>query len=312
MPTLADPIRLATWHGDFSRKGPGLLLRDVLGGRDPGIAEATRILVNLNADVLVLTHFDFDHDLVALRAFADRLAAAGADYPHIYAPRPNSGMGTGLDLDGDGRTGGPRDAQGYGRFAGDGSIAMLSRLPVADVQEFSDLLWQDAPDSAMNADDTGRDVQRLSSTAHAMITLQSDTGPLSVGIFVATPPVFDGPEDRNGRRNRDEVLFWHHLLSARIDAAAAPESRFVLMGNANLDPDKGDGLRAAMAQVLRHPVLQDPLPGVPTVAWEGPGEMRVSYVLPSQDLPVVDADVLQAGQNTGPHRLVWVDLDIAR
>ena len=28
-----------------------------------------------------------------------------------------------------------------------------------------------------------------------------------------TPPVFDGPEDRNGRRNHDEIRFWADYIS---------------------------------------------------------------------------------------------------
>ncbi len=27
-----------------------------------------------------------------------------------------------------------------------------------------------------------------------------------------TPPAFDGPEDRNGRRNHDEIRFWNDYL----------------------------------------------------------------------------------------------------
>ncbi|MDU8913569.1 endonuclease/exonuclease/phosphatase family protein [Aestuariicoccus sp. MJ-SS9] len=266
-------------------------------------------IAGLAPDVLLLTSFDHDHDLVALRALGKALAGAGHPFPHLYAALPNSGMATGLDLDGDGRLGGPRDAQGYGGFAGAGGLALLSRLELREVQDFSALLWRDLPDTAMRPDDPGADVQRLSSTGHWLITLNTDTGPLRLGAFAATPPVFDGPEDRNGRRNRDEVLFWRHLLDGAFQTPA-PTDRFVLMGNANLDPDTGDGRREAIARLLNHPRIADPLPGLPTVAWEGPGEMRVSYVLPTRDLTVLDGGVLPAAEGMGPHRMVWVDVDL--
>ncbi|MEG4641853.1 UDP-galactopyranose mutase, partial [Paracoccus sp. APAP_BH8] len=46
-------------------------------------------------DILLLTHFDWDHDGRALDAFAARLAEAGLDYPHRFATRPNSGSAAG-------------------------------------------------------------------------------------------------------------------------------------------------------------------------------------------------------------------------
>ncbi len=88
------------------------------------------------------------------------------------------------------------------------------------------------------------------------------------------------------------------------------EDPVVLTGNFNLDPDRGDGLRAAVKQVLSHARFQDPLPDFPTVAWERVGEMRVSYVLPDKALAVVNAEVTPPEPNAGPHRLVWVDVTL--
>lgn len=56
-------------------------------------------------------------------------------------------MATGLDLNGDGRLGGPNDAQGYGRFLGHRGMAVMSKflIDAGKVQDFSALLWRDVP-----------------------------------------------------------------------------------------------------------------------------------------------------------------------
>lgn len=305
------------------------MLRD-LGRDDDQITAIMGIIATVDPDILLLTDFDFDLDGLALAAFADR-----AGYAHRFARAPNSGLPTGLDIDGNDRLGEARDAQGYGRFTGDGGLAIVSRWPVALIADHSQVLWRDVPGATWPADEPAAvlDIQRLSSTGHWTVRVETPDGPLDLMAWSATPPVFDGPEDRNGLRNRDELLFW-------LDHVAQADGPFVLLGNANLDPFDGDGRRAAMAKVLDHPRLQDPQqsslggvaaadrdhrgnPAYDTADWPDnrPGNLRVSYVLPSTDLRVVDAgvfwpapddpksDLLGAdGLAAGPHRLVWVDI----
>ncbi len=303
---MADGLRVATWHADFSRKGPGLLLRDMRDD-DPGIDAAVAEIAAAAPDVIVLTSFDYDHGGVALAALAARIAAQGPAYDHRFAARPNTGLGTGRDLDGDGLLGGPRDAQGYGWFAGQGGQAVLSRYPVTLERSLTDLLWRDAPDSRIAGDDPGHDLQRLSSSAHWALRVDTPHGPWRLLTLAATPPVFDGPEDRNGRRNADEVLLWAHVLDGHLGGFDTPLPT-ILVGNLNLDPERGEGLGEAAQTILDHPRLQDPLPGQPSVTWPGPGEMRVSYVLPTRDLHVLGAATRPEVAPAGPHRLVWVDL----
>lgn len=329
-------LRVATYNAELHRKGPGLLLRDILGGKDPQIAAVVETLAALDADVLVLSNVDFDHDLVALSAFADLLAQAGTPYPHRFATRPNTGMATGLDMDGDGRKGGPGDAQGFGFFAGAGGLAVLSRLPIntAKVRDFSAFLWRDLPGNLI-ADSLSPEVmaiQRLSSTAHWDVPLiLPDSSALHLLIWHATPPVFDGPEDRNGRRNHDEAAFWLRLLDGALPFPA-PVAPFILLGDANLDPADGEGRVAAINALLAHPRLQDPAPkgqnarkepihkgdpALDTALYDGPGGLRVDYILPSADLAVLASGVLwpdNADPLTAPlsrasrHRPVWVDI----
>lgn len=299
-------------------------------------------------DVILLTGFDYDLDLVALRAFRDRIAARGLDYPHHFSTRPNTGWETGIDLDGDGRTGGPDDAQGFGRFAGEEGMAILSRLPIdaEAVAEYSEFLWRDLPGTLLDGatlSDEAAAIQRLSSTAHWAVPVTLPQGRrLTLLAWHATPPVFDGPEDRNGRRNHDEAAFWLHLLDGGLPFAP-PEGSFVLLGDANLDPADGDGRPDALDTILADPRLQDPLPssaggtaaaaqgganlrheGEPsrdTADWlddPGPGNLRVDYVLPSSNLKVSDAGVwwpapgepgAEVAEAASRHRLVWVDID---
>ena len=103
------------------------MLRDILRDEDPDIAEAVDRIARARADILFLQGMDYDLNLAALTAFRDAVARAGMDYPHRLALRPNMGQPTGTDLDGDGYRDGPRDAQGYGVFSGQGGMAILSR-----------------------------------------------------------------------------------------------------------------------------------------------------------------------------------------
>jgi hypothetical protein len=91
LPLQAETVRLAFWNTELNRAGPGLLLRDLTSGEDPQIAAVISVLVDLNADVLVLTGIDYDRNLTALSALEDLLAAAGHPYPQRFALPPNAG-----------------------------------------------------------------------------------------------------------------------------------------------------------------------------------------------------------------------------
>jgi hypothetical protein len=316
---------VATYNVDMNRAGPGLLLRDLQKTQDPAIAAVVQSVVALGADVLVLTGFDYDLDGVALAAFADKLAKAGIVYPYRFSQRPNTGLATGLDLDADGRLGGARDAQGWGRFSGEGGMAVLSRLPIRaeEVRDFSGFLWRDLPGALLfdGMTDAAQAVQRLPTTGHWDVPVDlPGGGMLHLLAWAATPPVFDGVEDRNGRRNHDEAAFWKALLDGALPMAA-PEAPFVVLGDANLDPVDGDGLPDALLKLLHHPALQDP-PGAAHDTADfsgksGPGRLRVDYVLPSADLRVTASGVMWPEGNdplaaelatASRHRPVWVDV----
>jgi len=340
LPAFTEPYRIATYAAPLSRDGPGLLLRDIDKGEDPQIAAIIAVIRQTAPDILLLTDFDYDYGGAALAAFSRAIADAGHPMPYVFARLPNTGLATGLDHDGDGRLGDARDNQGYGRFAGDGGMAVLSRFPIDTdgVRNFSDLLWRDIPGATLPPmADQVRAVQRLSETAHWVVPIRPANGPpITLLAYSATAPVFDGPEDRNGLRNRDETRFWMQFLDGTW--GPPPEGRFAIIGNANLDPVDGEGFRDTMSELLNDPRVQDPKPAslgavaaadpahrgdpaLDTVDWrsDGPGNLRVSYVIPSADWQIIGAGVYwpapgdesllgSDGLAAGAHRLVWVDV----
>ncbi|MDP4032373.1 MAG: endonuclease/exonuclease/phosphatase family protein [Pseudorhodobacter sp.] len=334
---MGETLRIATYNAGLTRAGPGLLLRDMLKDEDRQIAAVLAVIGALDADVLVLTAVDYDYGLVALGALADRLATLGTPYPYRFARQPNTGMATGVDLDGNGALGEARDAQGYGRFAGQAGMAVLSRLPIgADAaRDFSGYLWRDLPGALLPDPLPAPDLQRLATTAHWEVPVALPGGQsLRLLSWYATPPVFDGPEDRNGRRNHDEAAFWARLIEGALPFAP-PAAPFIVLGDANLDPVDGDGLTAGIATLLGHPALQDPGPrgtsgrvdpgqqGDPALdtadytAAGGPGGLRVDYVLPSADMHITASGVMWPAADdplaatlaaASRHRPVWVDI----
>lgn len=339
---MANELRVATYSTELKRKGPGLLLRDILKGSDPQISAVVAVIAQVDPDILLLTGFDYDYQSLALLAFADQLRASGVDYPHVFALAPNRGMASNLDLDGDGWFGSAKDAQGFGEFAGQGGMALLSRFPVAveNVRDFSHLLWAGLPNAILPTEN-GEPfpssqvlaVQRLSSTGHwdVPVDLPGGTQIRLLGFHAGTP-AFDGPQGRNARRNHDEVSFWRYYLDGEL-AADPPKANFVILGDANLDANDGLGMQEAIATLTRHPKIQDPQPvseggieasqlqggvnlaqtgdpAMDTADWrdvDGPGNLRVDYVLPSADLQVLDAGVFWPASDDPMHQILYAD-----
>lgn len=305
------------------------------------------VINHADPDILLLTDFDYDAGSVALDTFSSQLEDP---FIHLFSLQPNAGLQTGLDIDGDGFTGDARDAMGYGRFLGDGGMAILSRYPITanDVTDLTDLLWRDVPNGVMPHMDGAafpsvevHTMLRVSSSGHWVVPITTGGQTITLLAFSATAPVFDGPEDFNGLRNRDELRVWEAVMNGTLITAPVNP---VLIGTVNAEPSDGDGIRDGIAGVLVRPDLQDPKPqsrgaeqaadpshlgnpALDTADWSdaGPGNLRVSYVLPSANLMVVDAGVFWPalddpfsdllggdGLAAGPHHLVWVDIEIQR
>jgi hypothetical protein len=216
-------------------------------------------------------------------------------------------------------------------------MAVLSRLPLdtTAARDFSGFLWRDLPGALLPEGMTAevQDIQRLATTGFWDVPVKTDSGPLHLLAWHASPPVFDGPEDRNGKRNHDEATFWRHLLDRTLPMPP-PDAPFVLLGDGNLDPADGDGLREGLAFLLAHPALQDPGPrgrhgraepahmgdpNLDTALYDEIGGLRLDYVLPSAGLAVSASGVLWPAPDdpltadlvaASRHFPVWVDLEM--
>lgn len=339
-----DPIRIAFYRSGLTRSGPGLLLRDILD-RDPQVLTEADLLARAQADVVVLAGVDFDEQSLALTAFLDLPALEQSGFQHIYSALPNRGRPSGLDLDGDGRSGTARDALSFAEFSGKKGMAVLSKYPVRVAADghFTEVLWRDVPgarppevyfDRAFAAGVAS--VLPLSSTVHWNLVVDlPGFCPLRLFSHHASTPAFDTAQDENGRRNADENQLWFWYLDGEF-GAAPPKDCFLIAADFNLDPFDGEGNRALMRRLLRYPRIQDPRPVDPTdllsgqpgredqsgpsdmdtADWSeenGPGNLRVDYVLPSADFRVLASGLIwpddaKETANSGRHALVWVDL----
>ncbi|MEL7214687.1 MAG: endonuclease/exonuclease/phosphatase family protein [Pseudomonadota bacterium] len=345
VPALAETVRIATFNASLTRGGAGLLLADLERGGSEQVDRVAAILQTVRPDIVLLNEIDHDPEGRALAAFVAHLGVSqrGAEpilYPHVFTAPPNTGVLTGFDLDGDGDAFGPRDAQGYGRFPGQYGMALLSRFPFEQdaVVSFVALLWKDLPGAIPPDHPKYRpSVQRLSSKGHWDVPVVLPGG-ARVHLLAShpTPPVFDGPEDFNGRRNHDEMRLWELYLDGFELPAdgggtrSAGDAPVILLGDLNADPEDGDGRREAIRRLLAHPRLQDPMPmsvggaaaaeaqaganiqhrGDPardTADWNdarGPGNLRVDYVLPDARLEVVGAGVFWPAPGEAGHDLL--------
>jgi len=314
-PVAADTIRVATFTVELDRKGPGLLLRDIQSDKNKQVRAVIAQIVAAQPDVIAIQRFDWDARLDALTAFQNALDVAGWPLPHAVAPRPNSGVPSGLDLNNNGRTTDDQDNFGYGRFPGNRGLVVLSRLPIthADVRDFTAL------PSALNAQ------LKMHTVAYVEVPIMIGDTQITILASHATAPLFDGGTGQNARRNAEEVGFF----DTRMGQISGP---FVIAANLNLDVADGDGDHAVIQQLLANPALQDPQPtskgaalaadadhtgnpALDTADWPDgmPGNLRVSYVLPSKDLRVLDSAVQwDPGQDitASKHRLVWVDIAV--
>lgn len=336
---------------------------DRLGrGTNPQLQGAAEIIQRIRPDVLLINEIDFDAQYRAnAQLFIDRYLMVSQQqqkpisYPHVFFEAVNTGLPTGMDLDNDGKMDGPADAFGFGRYPGQYGMALLSRFPIhpKEVRTFQDFLWRGMPDNLMpdgshdkpgwyNAKESA--IFRLASKSFwdVPITL-GGSKVIHVLACHPTPPVFDGPEDRNGRRNHDEI----RMLVDYVTSGAAAEylvddrgrrggldsgTSFVVLGDLNADPEKDPAAygRPAIVRLLSHPRVHDPMPtrhnsGRPETAEVAPAARtcefgRIDYALPSKGLRLHESGVyspdpthpqyrlVQETAASSDHRLVWVDL----
>ena len=324
-----DDLRIATFNASLNRAAAGELAADLSTPDDPQAREVAEVVQRVRPDVLLVNEFDYAPEAVDL--FRDNYLEVGQngaepiEYPYAFIAPSNTGVPSGFDLDDNGTVGGPNDALAFGSFPGQYGILVLSRFPLGEARTFQDFRWQDLPGNRIPAgyyEPEELAVLPLSSKSHWDVPVQVGRRTVHVLASHPTPPTFDGPEDRNGTRNADEILFWRHYVQPGPASRALyddegrrgglrPGERFVIMGDQNSDPFDGDSLPGAAQQILTARGVIDPQPGsdggVEAARLQGgpnpthrgdprvdtadfsepvPGNLRVDYVLPSRPLQV--------------------------
>ncbi|MEY2847598.1 MAG: hypothetical protein RI885_263 [Actinomycetota bacterium] len=342
----AEPLRVATYNLSLNRAAAGQLEADLSTGDNAQARTVAEVIQRADPDIVLLNEFDYVEGMRTADLFRANYLEVGqggaqpVTYPYAFVAPSNTGVPSGFDLNNDGLVGGGDDAFGFGAFEGQFGMAALSKYPidVAKARTFQSFLWKDMP-GALLPDDPATatpadwysaeelDVVRLSSKSHWDLPVR--VGRTTVHLLAShpTPPTFDGAEDRNGRRNHDEIRFWSDYVtpgrtsSYMTDDAGRrgglrPGSAFVILGDQNADPFDGDSVDAAIDQLLDNRRIADPAPaseggaeasvlqGGANAAHRGdpafdtadfgdtaPGNLRADYVLPSRGLRVMDAGV---------------------
>ena len=340
-----EPVRFATFNASLNRGAAGALGAELAAPGSPQPDTIAEIIQRTRPDVLLINEFDYDPQ--ALADFQTNYLsvahgdAAPIEYPYTFIAPSNTGIYSGFDYDNSGTAGDfvPNDSYGFGFFPGQFGMAVLSMHPIDDdaVRTFQLFKWKDMPGALLPqlngvpwyTPGPELDSFRLSSKSHWDVPIQ--VGKKTVHFLVShpTPPVFDGPEDRNGTRNHDEIRFWADYVGPGRNAGSyiydddgnygglKPGEMFVIAGDQNSDPNDGDSLPGSAQLLLDHPRintkvtpsspggteqaalqgganathLSDPAFDTADFSDSSPGNLRADYVLPSKNLQIADAGV---------------------
>ena len=342
------------------------LQSNLRNGEHKQIQNIADIIQRLRPDIVLLNEFDYSNQSATdVQNFIKHYLTVSQannkpiDYPYFYSAPVNTGVDSGLDLDKDGIASGTKgDAFGFGFFPGHYGMLVLSKYPIQfeQIRTFQYFLWKDMPDNLLSTiiDERGepyysqeaQQILRLSSKSHWDIPINVGNHTIHLLASHPTPPVFDGPENRNGKRNHDEIRFWTDYLSGSEQSAYIYDDNqkrggfkgehFVIAGDLNASPDEGDGIKGGIQGLLEHSLVNDlivpqseggivhtsdnPYSAAHTAEWA----MRADYVLPSTSLEVKGSGVfwpkpddplfrlIKDRKSSSDHRLVWVDLTVTK
>lgn len=259
-------FRVATYNIAFDKvhsadggapvSGTGALAKALLADDYAPAVKIANVIQRVDPDVILLNEIDGNDQGQTVQAFVDTyLPDMGYD---IFAPDCNTGVDSGQDYDNNDQLGEPGDAYGYGAYPGQYCMALLSRFPITDHQTFQNFLWKDMPGAHQPMLPEGKawysesawETFRLSSKTHADVTVEVAGQPVHFLLSHPTPPVFDGEEDRNGRRNFDEIRLFADYIAGNSDylyndagdtsVTLGATDRFVILGDLNASAVEGD------------------------------------------------------------------------
>jgi 3-phytase/alkaline phosphatase D len=348
-------VSFSQFNASLNRNTEGQLVTDLSTPNNAQAKAVAEIIQRNNPDVLLINEFDYAqaNPLQAVQLLQQNYlgvsqnGATPVNYPHVYIAPSNTGIPSGFDLNNNGATvttpgtpGYGDDAFGFGNFPGQFGMLLLSKYPIdtANIRTFQNFLWKDMPDSLLptiSLPGSGtpwyspeeQAVLRLSSKSHWDVPIIINGETVHVLASHPTPPTFDGAEDRNGKRNADEIRFWSDYITPGKGSyiyddkgkkgGLATGSSFVIMGDQNADPFDGDSFNNAILQLLQNPAVntnsipssvggpqQATLQGGANANHRGnpafdtadfndtaPGNLRTDYVLPSTDLQITNSRV---------------------
>ena len=349
----AGLVRIATFNSSLNRVREGELRHDLATPDNAQARAVAEIIQRVRPDILLLQEFDFDAAGESLRAFRTNYLArsqnglAPLEFAYSFLAESNTGMPSGFDLDHDGRIGDGEDALGFGEFPGQYAMVVLSRYPIdaKGARTFRKFRWRDMPGALLPDGWYSPEqlaVLPLSSKSHWDLPVRIGAVTLHLLASHPTPPAFDGAEDRNGRRNHDEIRFWDDYLTRAKSAYIRDDlggrggfqgKAFVIMGDQNSDPLDGGSLSDAINALLANPRVNsqfvpqsagaieasfaqgganaghrgDPRYDTADFNDRTAGNLRVDYLLPSKGLPVCAGGVFWPAQPDPTASLVWGD-----
>jgi endonuclease/exonuclease/phosphatase family metal-dependent hydrolase len=341
-------------------------------GQNAQLRAAAEIIQQIHPDILLIQEIDHDYtgmtgsvvDYAATaREFMEHYLMTGnygVSFKLIYTAACNTGILSGLDLNNDGIVARESDAgknvhgadsYGWGVYPGQYSMALYSNLTIdtEQIKTFQKFLWKDLPGHLIPLDYYSSDVVelfRLSSKSHWDIPVTNGDTEFHLFISHPTPSVFDGDEDRNGRRNFDEINFWKLYIDgsdAIYDDAGNRggyqfKKPFIIAGDLNADPSAPVVYfeHNAINQLLGHPKIQNTTDYLVstgsaegredsakhyTVKFSRDNRMQIDYLLPSQGIRIIDGGVYwphseqdpekyKLAESASDHRLIWLDIVI--
>jgi Endonuclease/Exonuclease/phosphatase family. len=345
--TAPSTLRLAQFNLSLAGRQAGDIKAQMLASTPSRqIKNLAATLQRVRPDVVVLCEFDHPGnggDNGALAAFCERHLAKSQDgdppidYPYRYLPATNTGLKLTVPVSAHPRLTDAQQCHGFGDYHGQFGFVIISRYPIEDtaICTWQHFAWHQLPHHQIPSDyytEAAKKKLRLASKNLVSVPISIGDQQIRLVACHPTPPVFDGPEKRNWRRNSDEI----HQLIGLLDNAdwlvddkgvhggLSSEIPFVVIGDLNADPSYGDGDKQAIGALLNHPrVHPDVATGAQVPKSEAAqshafrfidgkgraiathnGGLRLDYVLPSRELAVLASGVFWPAPDDADYPLI--------
>lgn len=369
-----DTVRFATFNVSLYGKQTGDVASRLARLDDPQASALAEIIQRVRPDVLLLNEFDYDAEGQCVGLFQQNYLQHGQNvsrspsgpaepivYPYRFLAPVNTGVHSGFDLDHNGRIDShpgsidyAGDCWGYGHYPGQYGMVLLSRFSIAqgEARTFRKFLWKQLPGAQLPDDNSTAAPHDwysdemlaqfpLSSKSHWDIPLNVHGQTIHALASHPTPPVFDGPENRNGRRNHDEIRFWVAYIESPSQSESIQDDcgargglgegkSFVILGDLNGDPHDGQGQQGIERLLSSAKIISTHMPesegGAQQASLQGganigqlgnprhdtldaadqpgPGNLRLDYVLPSANLCIAGMGVFWPERNEPTFGLV--------